>query len=110
MTSVSGSFLAGAGQARTAAGGVGVEGSGECGGGERWEQFAERHGDYGRNMVLCMARENTGLTLRELGEAAGGMDYAAVGEAVRRLRKRLKEDRSIRKAYKHAVQILQIET
>jgi chromosomal replication initiation ATPase DnaA len=61
-------------------------------------------------MVLCMARENTGLTLRELGEAAGGMDYAAVGEAVRRLRKRLKEDRSIRKAYKHAVQILQIET
>jgi len=55
--------------------------------------------------VLCMARENTGLTLRELGEAAGGMDYAAVGEAVRRLKQRLKEDRSIRKAYKHAVQI-----
>lgn len=76
--------------------------------GESWEQFAERHGDYGRDLVLCMARENTGLTLRELGEAAGGMDYAAVGEAVRRLRKRLKEDRSIRKAYKHAVQILQI--
>lgn len=37
-----------------------------------------------------------------LGEADGEMDYAAVGEAVRRLRKRLKEDRFIGKVYKHA--------
>ena len=77
--------------------------------GESWEQFAQRHGDYGRDVVLCMARENTGLTLRELGEAVGGMDYEAVGEAVRRLRKRLKEDRSIRKVYKHAVQITNLD-
>jgi putative transposase len=78
--------------------------------GEKWGEFAERHGDFGRDLVLSIARESTGLTLRELGELAGGMDYAAVGEAVRRLRKRLKDDRSVRRVYKHALQILQIET
>lgn len=36
------------------------------------------HGDWGKWMVLKVARENTGMTLRELGEAVGGIDYAAV--------------------------------
>ena len=36
-------------------------------------------------VVQAVARECTGLTLAELGEAAGGMDYAAVSEAVRRV-------------------------
>ena len=38
----------------------------------------------------------TGLTLGELGHAAGGMDYAAVAAAVRRFERRLTQDRTLR--------------
>lgn len=39
----------------------------------------------------------TGLTLRELGEAAGGMDYTAVSMAVKRLEERLGSDKVLRR-------------
>ena len=57
-----------------------------------------------------MARGVTGLTLRELGQAAGGMDYAAVGEAVRRLARRVKKDHELRAAYRRTMEMLDIET
>ena len=31
--------------------------------GEAWEQFAERHADWGRDLVLYLARCRSGLTL-----------------------------------------------
>ena len=40
--------------------------------GEPWEAFAPRHADPGLALTLHVARRCTGLTLRELGEAAGG--------------------------------------
>ena len=46
--------------------------------GERWEEFAGRHGDPGLALALYVGRRCTGMTLRALGEAAGGMDYAPV--------------------------------
>lgn len=52
--------------------------------GERWADFCNRHGDPGLAMALHVARHRTGVTLRELGEAAGGMDYSAVAAALRR--------------------------
>lgn len=76
--------------------------------GESWERFAGRHGDWGRDLVLRVARECTGMTLRELGEAAGGMDYGAVSVAVRRMENRLKEDRAIKTAFNHATQMLNV--
>jgi len=66
--------------------------------GEAWAAFLTRRGDWGRDMALYIAREKTGMTLRELGQAAGGMDYAAVSEAVRRLKGRLKKDAALRNA------------
>ncbi len=69
----------------------------------RWYNVINRGID--RVSIYRDARESTGLTLRKLGELAGEMNYAAVGEAVRRLRKRLKEDRSVRRVYKYALQI-----
>ena len=39
--------------------------------GEAWERFRDRHGDCGRDMVLWLARQRSGLTLRELGGAVG---------------------------------------
>ena len=76
--------------------------------GEKWEQFAQRHGDWGRDLVLRVARECTGMTLRELGEAVGGMDYGAVSMAVRRIRLRMKRDRAIISAFNRTVHTLNI--
>ncbi len=53
--------------------------------GEPWSAFAERHGDPGRALVYAAAWDYAGMTLAEIGLASGGVDYAAVGMAIRRL-------------------------
>jgi hypothetical protein len=65
--------------------------------GEKWAEFAPRRGDPGLALALYVGRRCTGLTLRALGEAAGGMDYNAVGMAIKRLERRLTKDRSLRR-------------
>ena len=57
--------------------------------GEDWSEFSGRHGDWGRDAALWLGRKRGRYTLGELGQLAGGMDYAAVGQAVSRLDKRL---------------------
>ena len=63
--------------------------------GEPWEAFARRHADPGLALTLHLARRCTGLTLRELGEAAGGMDYAVVAAAIRRFGIKLAVSRAL---------------
>jgi putative transposase len=60
--------------------------------GENWAEYAFRRGDWGRDMVLWLARRNTMISNRELAERAGGIDDSAVAQAVRRLTKRIQED------------------
>jgi len=60
--------------------------------GEPWEQFRDRHGDWGRDMALCLGRHHCGMTQAELGAAVGGLAYPAVGHAVRRIERRCQED------------------
>ena len=57
--------------------------------GEDWAQFSQRHGDWGRDAALWLGRRVGRLRLGELGALAGGIDYAAVGQAVARFNKRL---------------------
>jgi REP element-mobilizing transposase RayT len=57
--------------------------------GEAWEVVSERHGDPAREVAMLIAREQGGMTLREIGQKLGGMSYAAVSDAVRRTRQRL---------------------
>jgi len=64
--------------------------------GEGWEQFCLRHGDWGRDAALWLGRSVGRLSLRELGEFAGGMDYAAVGQAVARFGKRVGREAQLR--------------
>ncbi len=66
--------------------------------GEKWAEFRDRHDDWGRDLVLWCARRYTGLTLRELGEKAGGLDYTGVSMAIKRVGLRSKRDRYLRKA------------
>jgi hypothetical protein len=69
---------------------------------EAWEGFRDGHGDWGRDLVLYLARRHCGLTLGELRARVGGLDYAAVGMAVRRMGQRLASDPALSKAAQRA--------
>jgi hypothetical protein len=58
--------------------------------GEKWVTFRDRRGDPGREMVWWLARRHCGMSLSELGRLAGGVDYAAVGMALKRFEAKLK--------------------
>jgi len=66
------------------------------------------HGDWGKWLVLRLARQTCGLSVSELGEEAGGSDYAAVSVGLGRFDKRLKADRALRSAYEQAKQISKV--
>ena len=51
-------------------------------------------------MLLWAARKYTGLTLHEIGAAAGGMDYTAVAMAVKRFEQKADSDRTLKKLMK----------
>ena len=80
--------------------------------GEPWGAFAPRHADLDLALTLHVARRCTGLTLRELGEAAGGMDYAAVAAAISRFGIKLAEGRALQvqiKAILNRIEKLQVK-
>ena len=64
--------------------------------GDKWEEFANRHGDEGLGMGFYVARRCTGLTLRQLGMSAGSMDYSAVAASIKRFAQRLQRENSVR--------------
>jgi len=66
--------------------------------GQRWQAFRDRHGDWGRDLALYLGRRESGLRLRELGAAVGGVDYAAVSAAIKRFGQRLVREKSLRKS------------
>jgi putative transposase len=61
--------------------------------GELWDQFRDRHGDWGRDVALWLGRTAGRQRLAELATRVGGIRYATVGGAVSRVRRRLKTDR-----------------
>lgn len=77
--------------------------------GERWEEFAWRHGDWGRGLFLWGARQLCGLTLRELGEAAGGMTFSAVSKAIRRLEQQAEKDKRLRQLQQRLLNLSNVE-
>jgi REP element-mobilizing transposase RayT len=62
---------------------------------ESWKNFSGRRGDWGKGMVFYLAQKHTGMTLREIGEQADGMDYAAVSIAIKRFSRSLEKDGSL---------------
>ena len=68
--------------------------------GEAWEEFVDRRGDWGRDMVLLLARNNTMMTNGELAERVGPVDDSAVAHAVRRLERRIQDDARLDRAFK----------
>jgi len=67
--------------------------------GQSWEQLIEQHGDWARDAALWLGRKQGGLSLAELGQLAGGLDYAAVGQAISRFRKRLEKRTELQRQF-----------
>ena len=66
--------------------------------GQDWASFAQRHGDWGRDLALYVARKRSGLTLRQIGAGLGGVEYKAAGKAIQRFEARLLRDGARRQA------------
>jgi hypothetical protein len=78
--------------------------------GETWEQFRNRHGDDGRDLALWLGRRHCGLTLAELGMAAGKTSAAAAGAAIRRVEQRRTEGTIQKVLNRMERQLLESET
>ena len=75
-----------------------------------WEDVLARHGDARMWLVLRLARRYTGMTLKELGAAAGAKDYAAVGMGLRRLENKLNSSPDLQKLEADMEHMLYVET
>ena len=76
--------------------------------GAKRDVFLSLHGDWGPALVMWLLRRHGGMTLREIGAAMGGKDYAAVSERIRRFTKQCERDRTMRSRATQAAQILNI--
>ena len=72
---------------------------------EPWDAFANRYGDWGRDLALYVGRLRCGLTLKELGGYAD-MKVQAVSQAAMRIEKRLEREKELSAAYKKILEIL----
>ena len=63
-----------------------------------WSEFAFMRGDWGRAAVYYLARQYGGLSLAEIGEAAGGVKYQAVSKMLKRFELRMQSDMEIKGA------------
>ena len=74
--------------------------------GEKWDEFRDRHGDRGRDMVLYLGRRVCGMRLAELAEAVGLRNYAVVATNARRYEQCLQRDRTEQARMKEVTQLL----
>ena len=74
--------------------------------GEKWDEFRDRHGDRGRDMVLYLGRRVCGMKLAELAEAVGLRNYAVVATNARRYEQWLQRDRTEQARMKEVTQLL----
>jgi putative transposase len=77
--------------------------------GEKWEEFRDRHGDRGRDLVLYLGRTMCGLKLDELAREAGLKEYATVAMAVRRYETQRKRDATEQKRFKQVTELLNVK-
>jgi len=62
--------------------------------GESWDEFRDRHGDWGRDVALYLGRRR-GMGLRELAVKAGGIDYGSAASAIRRVHRLRSQNRKL---------------
>jgi hypothetical protein len=61
---------------------------------QRWEEFRDCYGDWGRDVAIYLGRQRGRLKLQELAELSGGVGYTAVAQAIRRVRQQIPRDKA----------------
>ena len=74
--------------------------------GQKWEEMSNVRGDPSLAMALLLGRKHCGLSLRELGEKVGGMQYHAVSKALTRVQKNARTDMRLRNVISRTERIL----
>ena len=76
---------------------------------EKWEEFRERRGDRGRDLVLYVGRTVCGLKLAELAREAGLREYGTVAMAVKRYGANLRKDARAQKELRGVMKMLKFK-
>ena len=76
--------------------------------GEKWEEFRDRYGDEGRDLVLYLGRVECGMSIGELSKRAE-IQYMSAATALRRFALRARADRKTARLAQQAVAKLQNE-
>ena len=77
--------------------------------GGKHEEFVNRRGGWGMPLVMWLARRCCGMKLREIGDALGGKDDAAVSDRLRRFERESAANRKLEIVCKDAMLILNLE-
>jgi REP element-mobilizing transposase RayT len=75
-----------------------------------WEELASARGDPALPLAMWAARRYAGLPLRQIGEAVGGKDYAAVSIAIKRLERRMAAEQAVADMARNLSTMLNVET
>ena len=78
--------------------------------GERWETFADRYGDWGRDLGLWLGRTKRGLTLKELATSASLGNYRSLTTVIKNFEQRMRHDKIIQRAAERAAKLMTYET
>ena len=78
--------------------------------GQAWEDFAERYGDWGRDLGLWLGRRHGAMSLKELAQEGRFTNYRSLVTVIKNFERRLREDRKIQIAAQHAVRLMTYET
>ena len=70
--------------------------------GEGWEEFRERYGDWGRDLVWYLGQQVCGLRLRELAGRVGGVAYKTVATGIRRFKQQCTRDKRLSRLVRQA--------
>jgi putative transposase len=77
--------------------------------GMSWEEFRNRHGDTGRDLVLYLGRKLCGAKLDELAVLASLQEYASVAVAIKRFEIRLRRPGTEQEEYRQVMQLLNVK-
>src|SRR4051812_42016000 len=64
---------------------------------QKWETFQIGRGAWREELEIYLGRRDAGMTLKQLGEAAGGVDFRTVSWAIAQFEKRLPNNKHLGK-------------
>ena len=67
---------------------------------EKYDKITSMRNDWGKPLIMWGARMFCGMTLREIGDRIGNLDYGAVAMTIRRFEKKSKKDQFLRSKMK----------